>query len=894
MAKRGKSRIATILELFLDALLLLCFIIQAFILGCILAYGHLPLPRDWLSQKITESLPEGISVQADSYALLLDGSVRIENFELGLKGIEHPVFMAETAHTEFESRSDAGKLFSLSEIVISEGTLAMPAVYSPTGKNSSLLDHIALRLLPTGDGFEIDSFAALHDEIRLRGNFQWTGTEKRSEPADPREIAKAFYNQVGNLLKEKHRIEGFQSPTLLFEVSAGQDRPLEILGRVSSRSFKSPRIEASNLTLDASLALSDQTLVTNSSVLFEADQFTLPAYDINASYISARIEQKEWQALLKGEWPDMDLVADQLNVAGIRMDSPRISINPKAFPHVSFIGLTSGLDGVVEFEGSLNASSRAAQISASGSIDLVALAPDNLIERLPALQFEETPYYNLNLEFDEGFALNRADLRGRVDALKVENLLFDHIRFRGSYTNGIYSINPLYMRRDWQWLDLSFDLDSKTKDYALTLYGFAKPYDYNPILPKWWGRIFQAFDFEQVESGLGDFVIYGNTGGKAADFFFGHARAENVAYRGVRVDEGDLIVRGRGPYAEVHRLNARSGEGYARGNIHFASRLDNVRGPMSVRLDLDTKLPLSEAEKLFDEDIAKILADFETDALPLTTLKGAIFNKAYPEFNGLSYIDITANCPSPLSYKKLPLDYLGFDLYGRPEITYLRDVQLGYAGGEAGAEVDILTGTESPAEARFRISLEDADQSRAIGTLTALKEGKSAEQIQEVESSEDRIDFRLHGRGPVNEPLKMNGSGSLKIDNEELYAIQLFGPLSRLLQNTRLGFTSFALNQMDANFTISDGTVDFQQLQINGPRTKIEAPGSMSLSDFSLAMRVSVYLFGNAGNRDSNLRKISDLISKPIPNLLEFELSGTPDNQQWRSLYDPRKLIPLF
>ncbi|MGB0743867.1 MAG: AsmA-like C-terminal region-containing protein, partial [Opitutales bacterium] len=537
------------------------------------------------------------------------------------------------------------------------------------------------------------------------------------------------------------------------------------------------------------------------------------------------------------------------------------------------------------------------RVAAHGSLDLLSLVPEDVMSKLPAVIMNEAPYYNLSVEFDEGFALRNASLRARVDELEVAELKFDHIRLRGNYTEGVYSIDNLYLRRDWQWLNLGFGLDSSTKNYFLSLKGFAKPYDYNAILPRWWGGIFKDFDFEQIESGLGDFVIYGNTGNKAADFFFGHAKGSRVGYKGVLVDEGELFVRGRGAYAEVHKLNVRRGEGYARGDIRFASRLDNVRGPMSVRMDLDTKLPLSDAKKLFDQNIAKILDDFESDAMPRTVLRGAIYNSAYPEFDGLSYIDLTATCPFPLSYKGIPLKYLGFNLAGRTDITYLRDIRFGFAGGEAEAQADILTNGEDPAEVRFMASLKGANQEQTMGYLTT--QGKKVEKVKQPEedspvSSTGRIDIMLHAKCPVQDFMKIAGSGDLQIENDKLYAIQLFGPLSRLLQNTRLGFTSFALNQLDAGFTIKDGTADINRLVINGPRTKIEAPGTVTLDNLSLDMRVSVYLFGNSGNPDSNIRKIGNLITKPIPNLLEFELTGYPEDQKWRSLYDPRKLIPRF
>ncbi|PXA05198.1 hypothetical protein DDZ13_04350 [Coraliomargarita sinensis] len=893
MSSRGKSRAATILELFLDGILLLCFIAQAFVLGCLWAYGHLPLPTEWFSQRITQQLPDGVSIRADSYALTHDGSIQLENVRLNLDGIQQAVFEADYAHAEFGVAFGEDHYFQLKEFVLSDGQLLLPAVYSPSGKNSTILEQIALRLIPVDGAITVDSFAARHEDIRLRGSIHWSLPDRSTKPFKVRQKADQFYKLAARVLREKTRFEGLTQPTIFFQVNSSGDQSLNVFSRVSSRAYQGKRLEAKNLALDATLSLTDQTLATKSSILLEADSIEAPDYKVKASYLSAKVKREEWEALLKGEWPDMEVVAERLDFEDISLESPRIKLSPQTFPEIAFSGLTSGLRGAVKFSGSANPQTRTANIQAAGSLDILSAIPEKYTEHLPAIAINQAPYYNLNLKFDQGFVLRNAELRARMDALKIEDLSFDHVRFRSRFRDGKYTLDKLYLRRDWQWLDLGFQLDSSSNDYALTLKGFAKPYDYNPILPRWWGSIFEEFDFEQVESGLGDFVIYGNTGGEAADFYFGHAAARNIGYKGVRVDKGELFVRGRGPYAEVYRLNARSGEGFARGNIQFASRLDEVRGPMSVRLDLDTKLPLSEAKKLFNENIASILSDFETDALPRTILKGAIFNKAYPEFAGRSYIDITASCPFPVAYKGIPLDYLNFDLIGREKMTYLRDIRLGYAGGEARADADIMTSGEGPAQTRFQLALKGAKQHQAISQLTTLRQ-KEKKQTQDDNTEDGQLDFSLHAQGPVEDPLKMQGFGSMQIENDTLYAIQLFGPLSRLLQNTRLGFTSFALNEMEASFALNQGTVRFQQLEINGPRTRIEAPGMMQLDDFSLAMRVSVYLFGNAGNPDSRIRRFGDLITKPIPNLLEFELTGTPEQQNWRSLYDPRKFIPQF
>ncbi|HKK18880.1 MAG TPA: AsmA-like C-terminal region-containing protein [Opitutales bacterium] len=892
MSSRQRSRVASFIELFLDGFLLLCFIIQAFLLFCVLAYGQLPLPTNWLSKTINDKLPAGISITADNYFLTLGGTVRVENLAVSLEGIRQPVFDADYADLEFSLRGFENGDLPLGEYIVSNARLWLPAVYSPSGKHSVILNDIALRLIPVKSGFEIDSFAARHEDIRLRGSVKWKGGPDSQPPEDLRRKMDLFYKQVAKVLKEKPRIEGFSQPTISFEVSSENGHPLNIRSRISSRSYDQAQLRARNLTLDASLSLSDQTLLSESPVLLQADAVESPVYKTRATRLKAKVDRDGWEALLKRQWPDMEVVAETLEVEGIRLDSPRLSLGLEAFPQIAFEGYTSGLEGAVRFAGSIHADSRRGNLQAAGSIDLLEIAPEELSGRLPAIKVKRAPYYNLSVDWGEGFSIANADLRARVDELEVEGLSFDHIRLRSSYSGGKYSIDQLYLRRNWQWLNLGFDLDGSTGDYALTLKGFAKPYDYNAILPDWWGRIFKDFDFEKVGDGLGDFVIRGNTNRKAADFYFGHVTARNVAYKGVWVEKGELFVRGRGPYAEIYRLDAQNGNGFARGDIRFASRLDEVRGPVSLRLDLETKLALGDAKKLFDENISEILSDFETDGLPETRLKGAIFNSAYPEFAGLSYIDIKAACPFPLTFKDIPLENLSFDLYGREEMTYLRNMALGYAGGRADASADILSGGDEPVQTRFILSLKGANQNEAISRIADFR--ISDESLSKEALAKGRLDFDLHARGPVEKPLHMEGFGSFRIQNEELYAIQLFGPLSRLVQNTRFGFTSFALDEMEASFALDDGIVDFRKLVVNGPRTRLEAPGKLDLDDLSLDMRVSVYLFGNAGNPESNIRKIGEFITRPIPNILEFELTGTPSDQTWRSLYDPRKFIPIF
>ncbi|MEN8791378.1 MAG: AsmA-like C-terminal region-containing protein, partial [Lentimonas sp.] len=573
---------------------------------------------------------------------------------------------------------------------------------------------------------------------------------------------------------------------------------------------------------------------------------------------------------------------------------------PSAYPDVTFEGATSGLKGAVTFKGTIDTVKQNGNIHAKGSVDLISLVPDDLSKSLPPLNFDKAPYYDLKLEFTDRFSLKSAYLNAEAYGVSVDGITFDYIDARASFKDRVYSLDQVYARRDWQWVDLKFNLDARTWDYKVTLIGSAVPYDYNSVLPGWWASIFREFDFSEVQENHGDFIIYGNAKKSACDLYYGHAFAEKVRFMDVMVDSATTIVRGRGRYSEVTDINAQSNGGWAKGTIAFASFKDEVKAPVSIRMNFDAQLALEDSKKLFGANIATILSDFETSTLPKAHLEGAIFNKAYPQYAGLNYFDLTATSNSPIKFKGVPLDHLSFALYGRERITHIRDLTFGYADGAGTGTIDILTPTGAEPALRYRVSLQDADQGQAIRNLPQLDtiEGDLASK-DEAKTDKDglkegRLDASLHASGPADNPLLHNGYGAFTIRSKQLGAIQILGPLSRLLQNTRFSFTSFNLQKMFGALELKDGVINFNQLEINGPRTRIIAPGTMALKDQALSMRVSVNLFANVGSPDSPFKKVGDIITSPIPNLLIFDLTGTIKNQKWRSLYDPRKLIPSF
>ena len=897
MAKRKKLRLSILLELFLNAFLLTLFVAQAFVATYLLFCEYVPFPSNWGNRLIAQHLPADTILQVDEFRLRPGGSIDLVGIDIKTEGIQQPLLKAKSVKIElkWDTRFDLPQVKSL---VLSAGILYIPSVYSSDGFHSPLLERITFRVIPNTAYWEVDRFAALHENIHLRGAFQIPiGSDTASDLSIGQKI-NAFYAQAAKLSEQKESIHYFQTPTIAFKMSTLDAETQQVDLRISSRQLRHSEVIADKVQLRGSAQLKGLEITPITAPRLTAEQIQLPRYELAANGLSAEIKPDQLERILAGDWPKLKLAAQNISCKQFNLEAPILTIDPSAFPQVAFRGASGSLDGAIDLRGHINTKDWSGQARARGSVDLVKLASQTIRDKLPAITYESSPYYDLNLSFEPGFSIERVDITADVNNLQIEDLTFDHIDAHAIYTDGLYSIEDLYLRRDKQWLDLKFNLHPESDDYQISLIGSAIPDDYNALLPSWWAAIFKDFEFNRDAYIWGDFIIYGNYKRKASDLYFGRAEAQAFSYKGVYLDQGELIVRGRGHYTELHKLKATSGQAWARGNIAFASKSDEVKGPAAVRLNMEAQLTLEDATKLFSGNIAQIISDFKTEGLPRTKFTAAIFNSAYPQYAGKSFFDLSAVCAEPLSYKGMPLEHLSFDLFGRGDATYLRYLKLGYAGGQGSAAIDIFTPAEAANQLRYQFELKDAEQNKALRVLPDFDEIEDSLETRAEptpsKAGSARIDINLHGEGPFEDPFKHAGFGRFEVRNDQLGAIQLLGPLSKILQNTQLNFTSFNLNLMRGDFSYKNENVFFDPLRIDGPRTQIQAPGHLRLTDHTLEMRVSVSLFGNAGNPGSQLRKIGDIIIKPLPNLLQFQLTGTLEDQILRSLYDPRNLIPRF
>lgn len=894
MWKKIRARGLIWLELCLDLILLILFSAQTFIAGCLLIYGHVPAPTQWLNEALLEQRFDGFYIQAESFRIKLSGEVELTKIQVYHGEMSKPILEADSTALEFSIRNDGTFQFTPKGLVLSNGTLQIPAIYSPNGKRTAILEHVAFHITPIEGFIRVDSFAAQHEDIRLRGSIDWPLQSKDSAKMPPIE---RFYKLIAISLKEKERFSPFIEPTVEFALTARADDSVDVSLRLSCEHLKHTYAAGTDFNFQTEFKLQNGAITPLAPLMLKAKVIDVPKFSFAAEQISAHVATDKWIGLLNGAWPEFAINAHQIVTHGVKLKSPQATISPADFPELQFSGSTSGLKGGVAFSGKLNSTTKSGQIQAKGSVDVLTLLPEDALTKLPQLQFGSTPHYNLTVTLDDDLQLNSAIFRVDTNDVTVNGLTFDHILAKGNYKKDLFSLDKVFIDRGKQWIDAQFSFNHTSKAFKASLQGSAQPEQYSPLLPEWWPRIFKDLDFSQATSGYSDFVIYGKAALGSKIFFLGHAEAKGVSYRGAQIDEGELIVRGLGNYIELHNINAKTGDGWVKGDVSFTSGKIPDNGLLSVRYNFDSLMPLDVASKIFGGTVASIISDFETTKLPRVQLNGVTFNAAYTQYANKDTFYLDADIDTPITFKKTPLDHLQFKLYSRKEAIYLRDLEFGYADGHGTAIIDIDNTPNDSNNLRIDLTLRGANQAKAVKNLPNF-DGIEAHltqteaQADEAIRSNGKLDLNLHVQGPINDLYAYNGYGDFVTTNEQLGAIQLLGPLSSLLKNTRLNFTSFNLNQMTARFSVKQEMVKFSDLIIEGPRTKIWSQGSLNIENQALDMDLRVSLFANFGDPKSTINTFRKLITSPLPNLLLFDLKGTIHDQKIRLSYDPRNFIP--
>lgn len=899
MTQRRRDSHSSRFRLLSDAALLFVWIPQAFVLCCLLIYGHIPIPRDWIHAQLEQQNTGDFRIEAEAYQLRFDGTFEARGLSVYHKEIEESLFEAEFARLGYRLTPTQG-LLKVDEVVIAKGTLHVPAVFAPNGQRTTLLDRIAVDLeLEDGD-IHLRSICARHEDVSIRGALRLSpkafATDRTSEEATSDNPLNAFYQAAARGLSIREKYHFFNEPTLRFEIDARTSDTVQIDALLTSSSVQHESTRLDKLSIDLSSAYTNGVLSFTAPTIIKTEQLDAPDYRLRARNLSCQITEDDWEQILAKEWPTLELSAQHVHAYETRIDAPFFKLWKATENVVGIEGSAEGLKGAVNITGAFDRLEHDGWLDLTGNLDLYELLPADIKQRLPDLVFNEAPHYHVDLDFNPGFALGQATFDIEIPSVEVDGITFDQLLTRGQYRDGLTEIHELRILRAQQDIGARIRHDRATGALDLLVKGRLNPQDYNTLLPRWWEKTFKPFTIDEQSRIDADFIVQTNLKERRTHYFHGSVDLSEIDYKGVPIQQGRVSVRGTPRHIEIAILEAAGPEGDFSGTIGISMRPDGISSPVALHLETQLELSQQATKNLLGEvTYDRIVGDTVFAQAPFVTVQGvSYFKKHYPEFTGKSYYVFSADSKGPLTYNTVPLDHLTVSGYADDSITQLRQLNFGYASGRGTAELDIIDQGQDSDLINVRASLNGADESRAIANLPILDDieddltsaATEANASTALSEPDGVLNVTLHTLGPINDPFASEGFGNFTIRDREIGTIRMLGPLSRIV-----GFTAFELDTLSSDFVLRERTAFFPSLRVDGPRTQINASGSMTLEQQEIDMRVTVRLFGNTTKESNPIHRITSVIN-PLAMLLRFNVSGTLDEQKIRSTYDPRNLLP--
>lgn len=872
------------------SLLLLLLAVQCISIICMLAYGHLLIPSTWTNNWLKQYEYSGLTIQTDAVSFRLNGDIELHRATISRSDHPNALFSADKIIIQTQFFSNFRLTPSLRSLSISNGTLFIPSIYSPSGKREPILKGLGLNVSKLEKSYHITNFAAVRKTMRLNGQMHLEFDNLSPvEELQPLPIQN-FYETIADLLKVDFYASTLNSPSIYFDLRKSATDGLLIGTQLYSPKVQYNGITGKDFQLSASLKLKESQIVNVEPLNFSIQHFKSEQSNIQIESVAGQIKECNLGEIAKGRWPECTVATTSAKWREYQISSSKITINPIHYPKVHFTGSVHSGFGSVQLTSTLDAVDLSGTLGVQGLVNILPLLPENLRYQIPEYHFSSLPYCRLQIELAKQLKLNRLNFKAKSKNLKLGRIVFDSLNTNGRFDGTTLTLNSLSFDRGEQYFDMNLLWNTKVQSYQSALRGFIIPNEYNEIMPFWWGSIFnENFVFNSNSLLYGDFLIAGNAEPVKKTLFYGSVEGKNLSYKSVPIASGSLILRGRNNYAEISRLRATSPFGFINGNIQFTHFHNEIQSLASIRYDIDAELPIKYARKLVSDKIESTFAAFSSEQPATISFNGAQFRESlYPQYRDKSYVNLAIDSNGPVSYWGNPLDYLRFNLTTAGDLVSIRELYFGYATGTGSGGIDILNSEYSP---KFctQLSLKDADYNLA---LTSIKVNNNFRQKIKSPATNDelpsKININLHAKGPIDDLYKLEGSGDFTVQDSNLGSIPLLGPLSKLLQDTPLNFTSFNLHKMNGQFSIGNEQLNFKKISINGPQSKVTASGTMQLKDYELDMNLGVDLFGNVistkNGRATGLKKTIKLLN-PLSYLLQFKLTGTLNEQNLQLFY---------
>jgi hypothetical protein len=330
----------------------------------------------------------------------------------------------------------------------------------------------------------------------------------------------------------------------------------------------------------------------------------------------------------------------------------------------------------------------------------------------------------------------------------------------------------------------------------------------------------------------------------------GTIATQRTRFRGAWMNEASAALRLEKGAFHLDNLRVVRDEGSATGSIAYDFAHHEVRFK-----EIKSSLRLTEAIVWVDPKYFKEVVDYKFRHPPNLVVNGVF------HFQGANdHIEIKLDAPTGMDYvflgKSLPFDRVAGRLLFTDNRLQLIDIEGKLFNGDARGTADISLARN---DKRYRANL----------TLDGVNFPRLADLYFKYETARGRLSGAYEWTGVGSEARLMQGTGSVKVTDGDIFAIPIFGPLSGLLSAIIPGAGYSLARQAKANFTIKDGVIHTDDFKVSGKLFGMVGHGDIHFLEDKLDFDIRIEA-GGAG-----------VLLTPMYKLFEYKGEGSIAKPNW-------------
>lgn len=415
----------------------------------------------------------------------------------------------------------------------------------------------------------------------------------------------------------------------------------------------------------------------------------------------------------------------------------------------------------------------------------------------------------------------------------------------------------------------------KNFDYRFLLTGRVRPMAIAHFMEKWWTEVFSDFSFKEGKFPYADISVAGRWGEPEYIYVFGSANADGGMRNGVEFEKARLDVWVNPSHISILNLYVANGDRVLTGALDWTYPEHKLTRYAVNKVFANSTLNKRELIAMGGDRVKDVVKILDFTEPPTIKLKLFMPNPALggdvKDSANLQYFS-----PGLTRASKFDLQNLKFSAYALGDDIEINRAEFDFGGGSGKGDIK-LSKVDSRDWFSASVSLNGANQYTFVETLQSLGDSSDGQGSEPIEESyrKGSIFGGAEIEGFMDDAKSLKGSGNIRLENEDLAAIHLFGAISRVADAMHIPLGSFDMRSALSSFELSDGSVSLPNLKIFGDTAIVTGNAKYDFLSGDILAKAIFAPFAAV-----KLPILSQIVSlaDPLLSVVQIDISGKFEN----------------